>query len=204
MIHLVGAALERHLRDLVPLPDSVVVSFDAPDKNWSARVNGPTVNCYLWDLGRNRDRQSTGVSQFSTDAGPARRRPDPVVELHYLVTAWSADVRDEHQLLGAMLVAFLAHPTVEQEDLPPPLDTGAGKLTFSVEPIEDRRISEVSSALDGQIKAGLRISALLAVDAGGLLAVGPPVSGVATRTTDTESGAVSDREWEARDASETG
>lgn len=204
MIHLVGMAMEEHLRARVPLPSSIVVSFDAPDKAWSARVNGPTVNCYLWDIGRNRQRQHAGVAEYQGANGTERRRPDPVIEFHYLLTAWASEVRDEHQLLGSMLMAFLAHGTIEREDLPAPLDRGAGKLTFVVDEIEDRRMSEISSALDGQLKSGLRVSAFLAVDAGGYLAVGPPVSGVDLQTTDTESGASSSREWAGSAAADMG
>ena len=46
----------------------------------------------------------------------------PVVDLHYLITAWAAEQRDEHQLLGSVVEWVLSHPKLPPETLPEPLE----------------------------------------------------------------------------------
>ena len=56
MFHLLDESLEDFLRTTVPLPAREIdVSFDAPDKDWAAKVSRPTINLYLWDVRRNVD-----------------------------------------------------------------------------------------------------------------------------------------------------
>ncbi|MGE3622227.1 MAG: DUF4255 domain-containing protein [Acidimicrobiia bacterium] len=193
MIQLVDQALERYLRSAVPLPATVDVSFHAPEKSWAGSVTTPTVNLFLWDVARNTTLSHGGVQQFDEGDGIRRRRPHTVVDLRYLVTAWAGEHRDEHQLLGAVLVALLAEPVLTAEHLPPAL-VGPGPVTLTLAATdEDRRPQELWSALDGQLKPGLQLTATLPVDAGALLEVGPPTTALEVRSRDRASGARSGR-----------
>lgn len=45
MLHLLDASLETFLRLTVPLPEREIdISFEAPDRDWGARVTRPTVD----------------------------------------------------------------------------------------------------------------------------------------------------------------
>ena len=62
MLNLLDESLEEFLRAVVPLPKREVdISFDAPDKDWSARVSRPTINVYLWDVRRNVSERELGL-----------------------------------------------------------------------------------------------------------------------------------------------
>src|ERR1700742_1961472 len=106
MLNLLDDSLAEFLRAAVPLPRREVdVSFDAPDKDWAARVARPTINLYLWDVRRNLGERDLGVETLYEDGRTLRRSPLPRVDCRYLVTAWTSDVRDEHSLLGNTLAA---------------------------------------------------------------------------------------------------
>ena len=165
MIHLVDRAVEQFLRQTVPLPENAVdVSFDAPDRTWGAAITRPTVNIFLWEITRNPSFAHTGLQQRRTADGRVQRRPSaPVVDLHYLVTAWASEQRDEHQLLGAILACVLAHGALPASSLPEPL-AETGWISMSLASHEKRAPGEFWSALDGRLKPGLELELSLPVD----------------------------------------
>src|SRR5687767_2193238 len=49
------------LRERGGLPTAEVdIAFDAPDREWSGRINRPTVNCYLYDIRENLELRESG------------------------------------------------------------------------------------------------------------------------------------------------
>jgi hypothetical protein len=177
MLNLLDESLEEFLRAAVPLPKREIdVSFDAPDKDWSARVSRPTINVYLWDVRRNVSERDLGMQTVHDGNGhPHRRAPLPRINCRYLVTAWTADIRDEHSLLGATLVALLRHSELDREYLQgayrdvervPSIEVGTG---------EGADNSDFWSALGGQLKPGLDVTVTATVDSSLLVAAGPPV-----------------------------
>ena len=86
MLDLIDQTLEAFFRATVPLSaQDVDVSFEAPDREWSAKLNRPTVNLFLWDIRRSTDRARTGVEELERDGRLVRRLALPRVELRYLV-----------------------------------------------------------------------------------------------------------------------
>lgn len=156
MIHTVDQAVESFLRRAVPLPEaSVDVAFDAPDRTWGAGLTRPTVNVFLWQVGRNPS-VTTGLDQrVGPDGGIERRRALPMVDLHYLVTSWATEVRDEHQLLGSVLEAVLAADHLAPDDLPERL-TGA-KCRIGLAAREPANPGELWNSLDGRLKPALQV-----------------------------------------------
>jgi Pvc16 N-terminal domain len=191
MLHLLDDSLEAFLRASVPLPRREVdVSFDAPDRDWSARVSRPTVNLYLWDVRRNKDQREAGVEMVQGENGrPLRRPPLPRVDCRYLVTAWTSDVRDEHSLLGATLAALLVHPEVESKYLQGPYAGVKPVPTIEVAGTDGQDNSDFWSALGGQLKPGLDLLVTATVDAASLVAAGPPVFRYAVTTRRADTGA---------------
>ena len=76
------------------------MSFEAPDRDWSAKLTRPTVNLFLWDIRRSTERARPGSRRLERDGRLVRRLPLPRVELRYLVTAWTSDHGDERALLA--------------------------------------------------------------------------------------------------------
>ncbi|MDH4143967.1 MAG: DUF4255 domain-containing protein [Acidimicrobiia bacterium] len=174
MLHRLDEAVELFLRQTVPLDArDIDVSFDAPDRTWAATLTRPTVNVFLWDIRRSTVRAQAGVETAQVDGRTVRRRAATRVDLRYLVTAWTTERRDEHQLIGSALRAVLSNP-----ELPADLLTGelAGCQPPRVElsPPDARTQADLWSAMDGQLKPGLDLCIVLPIETTGTLA-GPPL-----------------------------
>jgi hypothetical protein len=178
VIHFIDEAIETLLRREVPLPEATVdISFAAPDRAWGAGVTRPTVNVFLWDIRRNNLRTTGGLAQQAANGQVARRPSSPVVDLRYLVTAWAAEHRDEHQLLGSVLVCVLANSSVPPEDLPSQLAT-TSSLSLSLASEDARVPGEFWSSLDGRLKPGLQIVVSVPLEIFSWVPAGPPVASV--------------------------
>jgi hypothetical protein len=164
LIQHVDRAVEQFLRREGALAEGTIdVSFDAPDRTWGAARTRPTVNCFLWEVVRNPGHLSTGMQQRTGPDGGIERRPaPPVVDLHYLVTAWAAEYRDEHQLLGAALRAILANRVLPADLLPAALAEARCGVTLA--PYDKRVPGEFWSALDGRLKPGLQLEISLPME----------------------------------------
>jgi hypothetical protein len=177
MLNLLDESLEEFLRAVVPLPKREVdISFDAPDKDWSARVSRPTINVYLWDVRRNIDDKEYGLETVHDENGrPYRRPPLPRVNCRYLLTAWTSDIRDEHSLLGATLAALLKHDEISAEYLQGSYRNVSPLPSIEIASGDGRENSDFWSALGGQLKPGLDVTVTATVDSSLLVPGGPPV-----------------------------
>jgi hypothetical protein len=179
VFQLVDRALEQFFRDAVPLPENAVeVSFNAPDRTWGAAVSRPTVNIFLWEVARNPGFAHTGLLERAGAAGRVERRPSsPVVDLHYLVTAWTSEPSDEHQLLGSILRCVLANAFLPAQYLPEQL-AGNGRVPVALATHEKRRPGEFWSAIDGRLKPGIEVEVTLPLDVFSWQPAGPPAESV--------------------------
>jgi Pvc16 N-terminal domain len=174
MLHLLDETLEAFLREQVPLPARQVdVSFSAPDQDWGAKVSRPTVNLFLWDIRQNLAERVAGWELVEEDGRRYRRTPPPRIDCRYLVTAWTSDVSDEHQLLGALLTAFLGRPEIPAGYLRGPLEQVFPRPSISVASPAETTSSDFWSALGGKLKPGLDLVVTLAIDAAAMTETGP-------------------------------
>lgn len=176
MLHLIDDALEAYMRAEVPLPrNEVDVVFDRPDRDWGASVTRPTVNAFLWDVRRNSNEQEAGMNTERVNGRVIRRPPMPRVDCRYLVTAWAGDVRNEHQLLGAVMGALLIHTEMPPGYLP----NGYGEVrplpVLSIARFDGSDNTDFWTALGGELRPALDLTVTATVDAGFLAEAGPPV-----------------------------
>ena len=123
-ISAVDAGLEQMLRDRLPLPEEVGdVKFEAPTGNWSAQLSRITVNLFLHDVHRSTMQPRSATVRSLDGAAPQRRRPQPMVQLGYLVSAWAGSPRDEHQLLGDVASILAGTDTVPARYFPREMST---------------------------------------------------------------------------------
>ena len=165
MLHQLDESIEAFLRAEVPLSArDVDVAFDAPDKEWVSKLSRPTVNLFLWDMSRSSERMHSGVRTIERDGELVRGWAPIPVEFRYLVTAWTAEHSDEHQLLGNLLVAILA-----KKAFPPNYLIGGlaelGEITMNMSSSADRLQTDLWKALDGQLKPGIDLVLTVRVDA---------------------------------------
>lgn len=185
MLHLLDDALESFARSRIGFDDQALdVSFAAPDGPWSATLVKPTLSFYLWDVRPSETHALAGMELVERDGVQYRRQVLPRMALSYLLTGWSTDERDEHQLLGALLQAFLVPGDLPVEVLPAPLASVQPAPSYTLaSPRSDGR-ADFWSALGGRYKPGLDLVVTTAVDPAVLVAAGPPVERVEVTVTD--------------------
>ena len=115
----VDSGLERLLRARLPLPEEVGdVAFDTPSSGWSAQLSRITVNFFLYDVQRSTlPSRSATLRPEENGGSQLRRRPQPMVQLAYLVSAWAGNPRDEHQLLGRVVSLLAGTEVLPDEHL---------------------------------------------------------------------------------------
>ena len=158
MIQDVDEALRTLVRREVLPGTDVDVAFDAPTRDWSSRRNAPTLDLYLYDIREDLQRREVMWQNYRDGVGIVtdRRPPPRLYKLSYLVTAWTQRPEDEHRLLSAVLSCFVRH-----ERLPDDVLTGAlvGDFpifaTIALPPPSDRPLSDIWSALGGELKPSL-------------------------------------------------
>ncbi|MGH3370987.1 MAG: DUF4255 domain-containing protein, partial [Nocardioidaceae bacterium] len=179
MIHDVDESLRELTRRDVLNGAKVEISFEAPTKDWSVRRNTPTLNLYLYDIREDLDRRAVQHDATRDDNGFVvdRRMPPRRFKLCYLVTAWTQRPEDEHRLLSAMLSCFVRFdalpPEILQGDLarqPIPI-----RVTIGLPLPADRSISDVWTALGGELKPSLDLIVTAPFAADRQRPVGPPV-----------------------------
>jgi Pvc16 N-terminal domain len=185
LLHLLDESLEAFLRAETPLPAAEIdVSFEAPDRTWSAGITKPTVNMFLSDVRRCGDETRAGAEVVERDGIAMRRQPLPKVELQYLVTAWTTDVRDEHHLLGSMLAALFKNPELPAAHARGPFAATEPRPTLRVASADAESRAEFWSAIDGQLKPGLQVIVTAPIDAALMAPAGPPTKAVEIETVD--------------------
>jgi hypothetical protein len=158
------------------------VAFDAPNKEWSSRRNTPTVDLYLYDIREDLEQREVMWEDIHGDSRDGRliteRRPPPRrFKLSYLVTAWTQRPEDEHRLLSSLLACFLRNPIIPADALSGTLAQARQPilLNIALPPPQDRSISDVWSALGGELKASLDLVVNAPFEIRVAIPAGPPV-----------------------------
>src|SRR5437763_11739081 len=155
------------------------VAFDAPTKEWSSRRNTPTVDLYLYDIREDLEQREVMWESVRDDSGfiTERRRPARRFKLSYLVTAWTQRPEDEHRLLSSLLSCFLRNQTMPVELITGSLVGARLPITLNIAlpPPQDRSISDVWSALGGELKASLDLVVNAPFEIKVAIPAGPPV-----------------------------
>ncbi|MEX1022717.1 MAG: DUF4255 domain-containing protein [Dehalococcoidia bacterium] len=178
MLHLLDATLENFLRGEVPLDDRIDVAYEAPDNEWRSRITRPTINLFVWDIRRNQGEAQGGMDLVERENERFHRPVPPRIDFRYLITTWTSEVRDEHQLLGSVLVACLRQPLVPAPYLAGALAEAPPVPRLQVAKWDGAESSEFWASMGGQLKASLDVIVTATVDSSVLVPAGPPVVSV--------------------------
>jgi Pvc16 N-terminal domain len=172
------STLKTWLQEELPLPeDEGDVSFDSPDGTWGASITRPTLNLFLFDIGR-AAVQPTLSKPYRDEGGTVvRDRPAPAVSFSYLVSAWGGGVREEHRLLGDAVRGLLRTPVLEAG---PAGGEIAGHVHLALADPERTRGRELWGGLGGRLRPSLVVVATAAVSLDRPVRVAPPVRRVGT------------------------
>jgi hypothetical protein len=163
IIPTVDTGLETLFRQGLPLPEGVGdVSFDPPSGAWSAQLSRITVNLFLFGVGRSSQPPRPAADRI-VDGRAQRRQPIPMLELHYLVSAWAGVVRDEHQLLGDALACVIDTQVLPVEHLGADVNSA---VQLTIAGYDTTRIKDVWSSVGGAIKPSFELVVTTAGDAG--------------------------------------
>lgn len=178
MLELIDEGLEGFFRATVPLSATDVdVSFEAPDKDWSAKLTRPTVNLFLWDIRRSVNSRS-GMRTVEIDGVVVHQPAHPVVELRYLISAWTSDHGDERGLLAGVMRSLLTYGAIPREFLPAAYERLEVPVLVMARVGEDHM--DVFKALQGQLKPGINMVLTTQFDTGFAFPAGPPVGSIGT------------------------
>jgi Pvc16 N-terminal domain len=170
MIQDVDESLRTLIRRDALAGMDIEVLLDAPTREWSARRNSPTLDLYLYDIREDLRRREVGLIDVHDEAGHVkeRRRPPRYYKLSYLITAWTQRPEDEHLLLSAVLLSLLRHDHLPRDVLGGSLAglTLPIPVTVALPPPEDRALSDVWSALGGELKPSLDLVVISPFEAG--------------------------------------
>lgn len=175
MIWDVDSALESLVRAEVLRDSEADIVFDAPTTDWSARLNGPCVDAFLYEITEDVERRHAGTPTVRENGRITGRRP-PVrfYRMSYLLTAWTTRAADEHRLLGQLLENLVRFEQLPAEHL-------TGRLTGQTVPMQlampqaNRSVSDLWSAVGGEMKPSLDLVLLVPLAPATTYVAGPPV-----------------------------
>jgi hypothetical protein len=179
MIHDVDASLAALIRAEALAGGEAEVVFDPPTKEWASRRHAPAVDVFLYDIREDVSRRDISVIVVRDEDGNIvdRRSPPRRFLLNYLLTAWTRRPEDEHRLLSQLLGAFVKHDRIPQEHLHGQLadQSLAVILKLALPMAEHRSISDLWTALGGEMKPSLDLVVVAPLDSGRSYPAGPPV-----------------------------
>ena len=135
MIYEIDNALrELLIREMPMKKGEVDIAFEQPKRDWSARLNKPTLNFFLFDLRENVELRGSEqwIRQDNPDGTVTLKRNPVRMDLQYLVTSWAREIQDEHRLLSAALTALLRLPVIPEDLLPDELTDQPAPIRLSV------------------------------------------------------------------------
>lgn len=165
------ADLDETIRQLliseIPIKNGEIdIAFEQPKREWSARLNRPTINLFLYDLRENINLRQHQWETAATNGVTVNRKRAPYrLDCFYMMTCWASEPEDEHRLMSRSVLAMLRHPVL-------PRDYLTGYLVdqpFEIAPqmVRHDRLTnpaELWGALDNEIRPGVSYIITLAFD----------------------------------------
>ncbi len=156
------------IRELPIKNGEVDIAFDQPKREWSARLNRPTLNIFLYELHENKKlRQTRPMWDVErNNGGTVTKRRKPLrVDLNYLITAWATDPEDEHSLLSRSLMALNRYPHLPEDLLPESLQNQPVPIPIMVGQEEElRNPADFWGAMDNEWRPGIPCIITLVLD----------------------------------------
>jgi hypothetical protein len=168
MIDDLDQALRKLLIRELPIKNGEVdIAFDQPKREWSTRINRPTLNLFIHDMHENAELRRS--KQWQTvemrDGTIVQRRPPIRMDISYMITAWAADPADEHRLLTRTLMALLRQPALPEDVLPESLQDQPVSIPIEVaQPEAMVNATDIWSVLDNEMKPAIGCTITLAIN----------------------------------------
>jgi hypothetical protein len=161
--------------------EGIEISFDAPSREWSGKLTGPTVSLFLYDLREATDEADISGGEHRGNGTAVITPPALRLEATYAITAWSQAVEDEHRLLSQLIVILHSY-----RQLPPDLSNGRLEAIGTIETIVGRPMEEKAdfwTAVGGHYKPSIDFALRFAIASGAAFVRGPEVRTQTIQTT---------------------
>jgi hypothetical protein len=162
-------------RELTRLGLDVEIVFDAPNKEWAAALNSPTINAFLYDLRESKDHRPIEWEREQTKNGTREWRPPLMLDASYALTAWARAVEDEHRLLSQVVAVLHSYPRLPEDVLEGSLTEQRYPLSTKVAQPKGDGKADFWSSIGGTYKASVDYTVTLACEAGMVIERGPEV-----------------------------
>ncbi len=168
MIQDMDEALRQLLIRELPIKNNEVdIAFEQPKREWSARLNRPALNLFLYDVREHLKMRGSHQWQVERlpDGTAIQRRPPVKIKLSYMVTAWATNSDDEHNLLTRALMAFFRQPTMPEELLPEGIQDQPSliELEVSREDLGHKPV-DVWTVLDNDLRPSITLMVTMTAD----------------------------------------
>ncbi len=161
--------------------EGVEIAFDAPSKEWSGKLTGPTVDLFLYDMREALDRASASPAERRTNGTSVVSDPPLQLELTYAVTAWTKAVEDEHRLLSQVLAVLYSYSDIPSDVIAQNATATLARAETSVgRPREEK--ADFWTSVGGQYKASIDYVVQIVVESGAVFVRGPEVRTTTFRT----------------------
>jgi hypothetical protein len=144
------------------------VSFEQPTREWSSKINRPTVNFFLLKILENRKlRDLNWEARYVQNNQAKRIWPPKRVDIFYMVTGWATEPADEYHLLWRTLAILIKNSTL-------PAEFYTGQMAYQEKPVileaAQTEIlenpAEIWSALNNEFKPSISLKVTLEMDLG--------------------------------------
>lgn len=168
MIQQMDEALRQLLIRELPITNNEVdIDFEQPKREWSARLNRPTLSLFLYDI--REHLKMRGSHQWTVERLPdgtaMQRRPPVKIKLSYMITAWATNSDDEHNLLSRALLALFRQPIMPaellpegMEDQPSPIELEVSREDTAHKPVD------VWTVLDNDLRPSITLMVTVTAD----------------------------------------
>jgi hypothetical protein len=165
------ADLDETLRQLLiaemPVKNKEVdISFHQPKREWSSRLNKPTINLFLYNLRENTNLRQPQWESFPRGDNQSHLKRSPFrVDCFYMITVWAAEPEDEHRLLSRTLLALFRFPVLPEDRLVGGLKNQPFEIqTLLADPETLTNPADLWSAMDNEMRSSIPFMVTLAFD----------------------------------------
>jgi Pvc16 N-terminal domain len=178
VLYDVDESIRELLKTRCGLSPEIDVVFEAPTRDWASRRSGPAVDVFLYDIRENMERRQNLIEKVREgDFVKGQIPPTRWFNCSYLITAWTQRPDDEHRLLSGIINGFLMVHAMPHDCLQGALAQSERQVFLTMgRPLgSERSISDIWSALGGELKPSLDLVVVVPFEPQTLIPVGPPV-----------------------------
>ncbi len=146
---------------------AIDISFEMPDREWSASLSKPTINIFLYDIRENHRLRGTEFSLTRDQNGNTTKKKNASrIDISYLVTVWTNDIADEHRLLWHVLATLFRFQELPEDILSKPLSDKKYSIISTCAQPDGlfNNPADFWSSLDNEIKPSINYVVTLPLD----------------------------------------